>query len=137
MPIEHEYDDAHRILACVARDPVTGDDWLAIRDTVLQSQDIPVPVSRILLDFRHRRAFLRQRPTFMLVQQIWGRWSIPDAHWIAVVVSSQLGHGIGRMIQGHAEEYEQVQVFREMGPARAWLRSQYALPGPDLMQPST
>ncbi len=134
MPIHHEYETAHRILSCVTTDPVSVSDWLAVRHTVQQGGRIPNTVSRVLLDLRQRREFLPQKKLVMLINSLWRRASIPADYWIAVVVSGDLGYGIGRMIQGHAEEYEQIQVFRDLQVARQWLKVQPHLP---LLQPAS
>lgn len=128
MPIDYQYDAIQQILTCEAVDPVAISDWLAVRDAIQHSDVIPWPLSRILLDLRQRRDFLKHDQIFTLITHLWHRSSIPVDHWIAVVASSDLGYGIGRMIQGHAEEYDQIQVFRELPLAREWLMLQPTAP---------
>lgn len=127
MPIHFEYDATHRILTFIARDPVSISDWLAARDTIQLAPSVPATTSRLLLDLRQRQTFLTQKKLVMLINNVWRRTAIPDDYWIAVAVSSDLGYGIGRMLQGHAEEYDQIQVFRDLRVAQEWLKVQPAV----------
>lgn len=121
MPIDYMIDAEAGMVTVTARGPVSQADDLGCFRALLADRDF-TPGLKLLLDYRERESVASTDEARELVDEM-GRLGkqFGDSRF-ALVVSSDLAYGMGRMVSSLAERsFPPVAVFRDLEAARSWL----------------
>ena len=122
MPISYTIDDARSLIHTTASGVLTDDDIIAHKASLASDRRIR-PTMRELSDIRGVDR-LDVTPEG-ITRMIWAdqeTWPAAEGKKLAIVVSTEVAYGLGRMYQIQASPVdEKVRIFRDLDEAKSWL----------------
>ena len=122
MPFSHHYDPETQVLYLKATGTITDEEAVGYAQKVAADQSVPSGRSE-LADFSQANLGGLSADALRRVASVFQRHDVdPARSRVALVVSGDLGFGLGRMYQAfRSESAIQLRVFRELAAAREWL----------------